>query len=184
MNALIKTTKAQMEQRIAAMEKEYSTLRAGRPTKALFSNITVQQHGAPMAITHVATVSIPEAHQVVIKPWDPSMIDGITKAILSSPLSLNPVSDGKLIRIQVPPLSEERRHEYAKIAKTVAENGKIAIRTIRREANEKLKTQLKEKEIAEDEEHRLLDEVQKITDDITHKIDELLVKKEKEIIDN
>lgn len=174
----------QMTQCMSAMEKEYGMIRAGRPSKALFANIMVDQNGAATAITHLATVSIPEARQVVIKPWDPTTLDGIVKAISSSELSLNPTSDGKIVRIHFPPLSEERRQEYAKLAKSIAEKNKITIRNIRRDANEHLKAQLKAKEISEDEEHRQLDEVQKSTDHFVHTIDELCKQKEHEIFES
>ena len=184
MSISISEIESEMKQRIAATEKEYGTIRAGRPTKTLFANITVQHYGAPVPITHVATISIPEARQVIIKPWDPNVIDDIMKAVLSSELSLNPESDGKLIRIHFPPLSEERRHEYVKLAKNIAEKSKIAIRNIRRDANEHLKKELKAKELSEDAERDLLDEVQNLTDRYIHKIDELSAQKEREIIDN
>lgn len=174
----------QMQQCIGAMEKEYGMIRAGRPSKALFDNIMVDQDGVATAITHLATISIPEARQVVIKPWDPTIIDGITKAISSSELSLNPASDGKIVRIHFPPLSEERRREYAKLAKNIAEKNRITIRNIRRDANDQFKAQLKAKEISEDEEHQKLDEVQELTDRFVHIIDDLCGKKEHEVFEN
>lgn len=180
----IPATEKQMQQCVKAMEREYGTIRAGRPTKALFAHIMVEQNGAPTAITHLATISIPEARQVVIKPWDPTTVEGIVKAIASSELSLNPVSDGKIIRIHFPPLSEERRHEYVRLAKGIAEKNKVTIRTIRRDANDVLKAQLKEKEIAEDAAHHQLSEIQKLTDRFVHAIDELCGQKEREITEN
>ena len=121
MSVSIAHIEQQMKQRLVAMEKEYNTIRAGRPTQALFATITISYNNISTPLTHVATISIPEARQVIIKPWDASIIDEIVKAILSSELSLNPISDGKLVRINFPPLSEERRREYAKIAKNIAE---------------------------------------------------------------
>jgi len=174
----------QMQQSLQAMEREYGTIRAGRPTQTLFANIMVSYHNTPTPLNQMATISIPDARQVIIKPWDMSSIEDIHKAILSSELSLNPTNDGKLIRITIPPLSEERRHEYVKIAKNIAEKSKISIRNIRRDANEALKHELKEKKITEDEERALLNEVQKLTDDIILKIEDRFSKKSKEILDN
>jgi ribosome recycling factor len=136
-----------------------------------------------MPLDQVASLSVPESRLITIKPWDPSIISEIEKAILKSELGLTPVNDGKIVRIPIPPLSEARRKDLAKLAKKMAEEGKIAVRNHRREANEMLKELKNEKEISEDDLYRTQDEVQKVTDEFIKKIDELTAEKEKEIIE-
>jgi len=136
-----------------------------------------------MPLDQVASLSVPESRLITVKPWDPSIIAQIEKSILKSELGLTPINDGKIIRIPVPPLSESRRKDLAKVAKKMAEEGKIGVRNHRREANEFLKELKNEKEISEDELHRAQEEVQKLTDDFIKKIDEVTAEKEKEILE-
>jgi ribosome recycling factor len=136
-----------------------------------------------MPLDQVASLAVPESRLITVKPWDPSIMSEIEKAILKSELGLTPVNDGKIIRIPIPPLSEARRKELAKLAKKMAEEGKIAVRNQRREANEWLKELKNDKEISEDDLFRAQDEVQKVTDEFIKKVDELTAEKEKEIIE-
>ncbi len=165
------------------MHDDFNTIRTGRASSALFDKIKIEYYGQPTPINQVATVSIPEARLVVIQPWDKSVLDDIEKAIQKSELSLNPNNDGKVIRINIPPLTEERRKEYVKMAKNMAEQARVAIRNIRRDANEDLKKQEKSSDITEDDLKRGMDEIQKMTDDFIKKIDDALEEKEKEIME-
>ena len=136
-----------------------------------------------MPLNQVATVATPDARLITIQPWDKSLINDIEKAILSANLGFNPANDGNIIRVPIPPLNEERRQEYVKICRKIAEDGKIAIRNIRRDANDHLKKLEQDHEISEDQSHTYLDEVQKITDKHTHTIDEIVKMKEDELME-
>ncbi|MFW6364193.1 MAG: ribosome recycling factor [Spirochaeta sp.] len=179
----IKDAEARMKKSIKALEDEFAAIRTGRASTALFDKITVDYYGSPTPLNQLATVSTPEARLVVIQPWDKSSLGDIEKAIQKSDLSLNPNNDGKVIRINIPPLTEERRKEIVRNAKQQAEQAKIAIRNIRRDANDELKQQEKDGEISEDEEKRLQDEVQKLTDSYTRQATQLLETKEQEILE-
>ncbi len=172
-----------MEKSLAALQDDFNTIRTGRASASLFDKIRVEYYGQKTPLNQVATISIPEARLVVIQPWDKSLLGEIEKAIQMSELSVNPNNDGKVIRINIPPLTEERRKEYVKVAKNMAEQSRVAIRNIRREANEDLKKQQKAGDISEDDEKRLADEVQKLTDTYVDKINVLLDTKEKEILE-
>ncbi|MFH0843899.1 MAG: ribosome recycling factor [Pseudomonadota bacterium] len=170
-----------MENGIEALKKEFMRLRTGRASSALLDGIKVNCYDTKMPIEQVASISVPESRLITIKPWDQSIIGEIEKGILKSELGLTPMSDGKIIRISIPPLTEERRKELAKLARKMAEETKIVIRNQRRDANELLKELKNEKEISEDEMYRAYDEVQKITDDFIKKIDDVTAEKVKEI---
>ena len=172
-----------MEKSIEGLKKEFSKIRTGRASTALLDGIKVSCYDTQMPIDQVATLSIPESRLITIKPWDLTILGEIEKAILRSELGLTPMNDGKIIRIPIPPLTEERRKELAKLAKKMAEEGKISIRNQRRDANDLLKELKNEKEISEDEMYRAHDEVQKITDEFIKKIDENTAEKEKEILE-
>ncbi|THB67024.1 MAG: ribosome recycling factor [Spirochaetaceae bacterium] len=176
-----KDTENRMKKSIKALEEEFAAIRTGRASTALFDKIMVDYYGAPTPLNQVATVSTPEARLVVIQPWDKNSLPEIEKAIQKSELSLNPSNDGKVIRINIPPLTDERRKELVKVAKQTAENAKVAVRNIRRDANDTLKQQQKAGEISEDDEKRLEDEVQKLTDASIKEISNMLEAKEKEI---
>jgi ribosome recycling factor len=158
-------------------------IRTGRASTSLLDGIRVDCYDAQMPLDQVASISIPESRLITIKPWDQSIIGGIEKSILKSELGLTPMNDGKIIRIPIPPLTEERRKELAKLARKMAEDGKVSVRNHRREANELLKELKQEKEISEDEMYKGQDEVQKATDEFIKKIDEVTAEKEKEIME-
>ena len=168
---------------LAAYGKEFSRVRTGRASPSILDGIRVDYYNVPTPLNQVATVSVPDARLIIIQPWEKSVVQAIEKAIAAADLGLNPVSDGNVIRLPIPPLNEERRKDLAKQVKKMAEEAKVSIRNVRRDFNEQLKKVEKKKEITEDELHRGLDKVQKITDDTITKVDEILAKKEKEIME-
>ena len=172
-----------MNNSIEALKKEFVRLRTGRATPALLDGIKVNCYESQMPIDQVASISVPESRLITIKPWDQSVIKEIEKSILKSELGLTPMNDGKIIRISIPPLTEERRKELAKMAKKMAEEGKIAVRNHRREANDIFKEMKNEKEMSEDEMFKAQEEVQNITDDFIARIDSVTAEKEKEILE-
>ena len=183
MDAVLKDTRDRMQKSIQALEEELNTIRTGRASAALFERVKVEYYGNPTPLKQVATISVPEARLVVIQPWDKGIINEIEKAIQKSELSVNPSNDGKVIRINIPPLTEERRKEYVKVAKNMAEQARVALRNIRRDANEELKKAQKAGDLSEDDEKRAADEVQKITDESVEKVNEAVEAKEKEILE-
>jgi ribosome recycling factor len=162
--------------------RELASVRTGRASAGLLEGIRVDYYGTPTAIQQMASVSVPDARTLMIQPWEPNQLKAVEKAILASDLGLTPTSDGKAIRLTIPTLTEERRKQLAKSVGKIAEESRIAIRNIRREANEKLKAMAKERKIAEDDERRGHDQIQKATDRFIVKVDELLKKKEQEIL--
>ena len=166
-----------------ALKKEFNRIRTGRASTVLLDGIKVDCYETQMPLEQVASISVPESRLITIQPWDQSIIGSIEKSILKSELGLTPMNDGKIIRIPIPPLTEERRKELAKMARRMSEDGKIAIRNHRREANEMFKELKNEKEISEDEFHKSHDDVQKITDGFVKNIDEITDQKEKEILE-
>ena len=168
---------------IDVLKKEFMRIRTGRASTSLLEGIKVNCYDTQMPLDQVASISIPESRLITIKPWDQSIIGDIEKSILKSELGLTPMNDGKIVRIPIPPLTEERRKELAKLARKMAEDGKISIRNHRREANELLKELKLEKEISEDDMYKGQDEVQKITDEYIKKIDKVTAEKENEIIE-
>lgn len=172
-----------MEISIEHLKTELSGVRTGRASLALFDSIQVNYYGTPTPLKQIATLSIPESRTVLIQPWDVSAIPETEKAILASGLGLTPSNDGKLIRIGIPPLTEERRKELVKLVKKIGEECKIAIRNIRRDTNDELKSLQKEGTLSEDAARKNQDEVQKMTDQTIAKVDEILKKKETEILE-
>ena len=166
-----------------ALQKEYKRIRTGRASTALLDGIKVECYDTQMPLEQVASISVPESRLITIQPWDQSISGSIEKSILKSELGLTPMNDGKIIRISIPPLTEERRKELAKMAKKMAEEGKIAVRNHRREANDIFKEMKNEKEMSEDEMFKAQDEVQKVTDDFIARIDSVTAEKEKEILE-
>lgn len=166
-----------------ALKRDFKKIRTGRASTALLDGIRVDCYETQMPIEQVASISVPESRLITIQPWDQSIIGEIEKSILKSELGLTPMNDGKIIRIPIPPLTEERRKELAKLARKMAEECKISIRNHRRDANEMFKELNKEKEISEDGFHKSQDEVQKITDEFIKKTDEITAEKEKEILE-
>lgn len=175
--------KTRMEKSLEALRKELNRVRTGRASLALLEGVRVNYYGVPTPLTQVASLSIPESRTITIQPWDSKLTSEIEKAIQKSDLGLTPISDGKVVRINIPPLSEERRKELVKVVKRMEEEGKVAMRNIRREANEQLKTAKKEKTISEDEQFKYQEEVQKIMDKSVAKAEEIVKAKEKEILE-
>ena len=178
-----KNAEEKMKKAVRALEDEFKTIRTGRASAALFDNIRVDYYEQKVPLNQVATVSVPEARLVIIQPWDRSILSEIEKAIQKSELSVNPNNDGKVIRISIPPLTEERRRELVKLAKSIAEKSRITIRNIRRDVNDELKKMQKDSEIGEDESKRGMDEIQKLTDGYIEQINSILEGKEKEIME-
>lgn len=182
MHPIIKDAKHRMGISIEAFKSEINKVRTGKATTALLDGIKVDYYGNITPLNQVGNVSVLDAHTLAITPWDKNMVQVIEKAILTSDLGLNPASDGTNIRIPIPPLNEERRRDLVKLVKKFGEDSKVAIRNVRRDANDQLKKEEKAKNISEDDLKRFEDEVQKITDDHTNKIDEMIEHKEKEIM--
>jgi ribosome recycling factor len=175
--------KDEMEKTISSLEKSFSRVRTGRASVSLLDGIKVDYYGTPTPIAQVATLSVPESRLIVIAPWDATAIGAIEKAIQKSDLGLMPSTDGKVIRLAIPQLTEERRKELVKVVKKMAEEGKVKLRNERRDANEALKDLKKNNKMSEDELHDAQDEVQKLTDRYIEKTDKTLTAKEKEIME-
>jgi ribosome recycling factor len=171
-----------MGKTVEALKKDLASVRTGRATPTLVDNIKVEYYGTPTPLKQMATISAPEARLLVIQPWDATTIGEIKKAILKSELGLNPASDGHIIRLAIPPLSEERRRELVKAVHKKAEEGRIALRNIRRDAMEMLRDLEKEKEISQDEQKRAQEQLQEITDSFIEKAGELAQAKEAELL--
>ena len=172
-----------MQKTLDTLKKDLSRIRTGRASPALLDGITVDYYGSPMPINQVANISIPDARLIVVQPWEKSMLTPIEKAVQASGLGLNPQNDGNQLRLPLPPLSEERRVDLFKNCKREGEECKVAIRNVRRDANEKLKKAEKDKELTQDESKKATDEVQKLTDKYIKMVDDVLVAKEKEIME-
>jgi ribosome recycling factor len=180
---IINTAKEKMDKAVQAFTRELATIRAGRANPSLLEKVTVDYYGMPTPIIQLASISVPEARLLVIQPYDKSVIKDIEKAILSSDLGLTPSNDGSVIRITIPPLTEERRRELVKLVKKYSEDAKVAVRNIRRDANDELKKLEKNGEITEDELRGYTDDIQKLTDDHIAKIDTITKEKEKEVME-
>ena len=175
--------KQKMNGALEILQKEFMRVRTGRASISLLDGIKVECYGTIMPLDQTATVAAPESRVLSIQPWDQSIIGEIEKAIRKSELGFNPTNDGKIIRISIPALTEERRKELAKLAKKMSEDSKITIRNHRRDANEALKEIKNDKQISEDDMHKALDQVQKLTDEYIKKVDEITASKEKEIME-
>ncbi|MDQ0214270.1 ribosome recycling factor [Oikeobacillus pervagus] len=180
---VLAAAKDKMNKAIQAFSRELASIRAGRANASLLDRISVEYYGAPTPINQLAAISVPEARLLVIQPYDKTVVGDVEKAILKSDLGLTPNSDGTVIRLSIPPLTEERRKELAKLVKKEAESAKIAVRNIRRDANDDLKKLEKSGDITEDALHGLVEDVQKLTDEFIDKVDELAKEKEKEIME-
>ncbi|MBO4301362.1 MAG: ribosome recycling factor [Desulfovibrio sp.] len=172
-----------MEKALAAQDRDFTKLRTGRATTALVDGIKADYYGTPTPIGQMASVAVPDSRTVTIQPWDKGGIAAVEKAILKSDLGLTPVNDGKIIRISVPPLTEERRKELVKVARKYTEDAKVAVRNVRRDANDALKKLEKDKVISEDEQKKAIDDVQKLTDRFVAETDKKCSTKEKEIME-
>jgi len=179
---LLKETKPQMEAVIEDLKRKLTIIRTGRATVGLLDGVLVDYYGVPTPLSQMASVAVPEPQMLTVQPWDATQIGTIEKAINQANLGMNPSNDGKLIRLSIPPLNEERRKQLSKQAHEIAEEHKVAVRSVRHSANAALKTMLKDKGISEDDERYGLDEVQKLTNLHTGKIDELAKNKEQEIM--
>lgn len=175
--------KTRMEKVLADLAHSMTTVRTGRANASMLDNVRVDYYGTLTPVNQVGNISVPEAGLITIAPWDASVINAIEKAIRTAELGLNPANDGKLIRIPIPPLNEERRKELAKKLHGMAEDHRVALRNVRRDANDQAKKLLKDKAISEDDEKRTLEEIQKMTDSFIKKLDEAAKAKEKDIMD-
>jgi ribosome recycling factor len=180
---VITSSEDRMKKTVANLKEGFASLRTGRASAALFDKIRVDCYGEKTPLNQVANISIPEARLIVIQPWDKNLIGEIEKAVRASELSLNPSNDGKVIRINIPPLTEERRKELVKLAKNQAEQSRVAVRNIRRDGNEELKKLLKDAAVTEDDESKSSAELQKLTDSYVARINQVLEEKEKEIME-
>src|SRR5687768_1623020 len=181
-NDVIRDVQHRMHGAIEALHREFKTLRTGRANASMLDSITVDYYGTPTPVAQVASLKVPEASLIVAEPWDKTMVGAIEKAIRNSDLGLNPSNDGKVVRIPIPQLTEERRKELVKRAHHIAEEARTAVRQVRRDGNEKLKKMLKGHEISEDDEKRGLDEIQKLTDKHIDEVANVLKHKEHDIM--
>jgi ribosome recycling factor len=179
---VIKETRPRMEAAVEDLRKKLGTIRTGRAAVSLLDSVVVEYYGTPTPLNQMASVHAPEPNLLTVQPWDQTQLGAVEKAIRAADLGLNPSNDGKLVRVPVPPLTEERRRQLAKQVHEVAEEHRTAIRNVRRDANERLKRLLKEKQISEDAERDALEEVQKLTNTYIGKVDELAKSKEQEIL--
>jgi len=184
MQNVLKDLDARMKAALEAMGREFATVRTGRASANLLDAVRVDYYGNPTPVNQMASVSVPDARTIMIQPWEATQLKAIEKAIQIADLGVNPQNDGKVIRLVMPTLTEERRKQLAKSVGKIAEEGRVAIRNVRREANDKLKAMAKDKKtpITEDDERRGHDQIQKTTDQYITKVDELLKKKEQEIL--
>ena len=178
----IREARERMEKAVEAMQREFSSVRTGKASPALLDTVRVEAYGSKMPLNQVATVSTPEPTLLVVQPYDKSIIGEIERGILTADLGLNPANDGNVIRVPIPPLNEERRQEYVRLLHKMAEEGRISVRHARREANDEIREKIKEHELSEDEGHRQLEEVQTLTDQYIERIEEMLQRKEKEVL--
>ena len=176
-------TRERMAKSVSALQTDLKRIRTGRASSSLLDGIKVDYYGTPTPLSQMATIAVPESRLLTIQPWDVSVIKDIEKAILKSDLGLTPSNDGKLIRIAIPPLSEQRRKELAKIVHKTSEEYKVAIRNIRRDSNELIKGFKKEGDISEDDAFKAQDQIQKITDEFIQQVDDIFKSKEKEILE-
>jgi ribosome recycling factor len=182
MQALVKDIETRMNAALDTLSREFASVRTGRASTGLLDPIRVDYYGTPTPISQMASVAVPDARTITIQPWEPGQLQAVEKAIMKSDLGLTPLNDGKLIRLTMPTLTEERRKQLARTVGKMAEESRVAIRNVRREANDRLKTMARDTKISEDEERRGHEQIQKMTDRFIGKVDELLKKKEEEIL--
>jgi ribosome recycling factor len=178
----MKEVETKMTGALEALGRELTTVRTGRASAGLLDGIRVDYYGTPTPVNQMASISVPDARTIVIQPWEAGQLKAIEKAIITSDLGLTPVNDGKIVRLAMPSPTEERRKQLAKTVHKIAEESRVAVRNLRREANDRLKALAKDKKVSEDEERRSHDQIQKTTDRFIAKVDELLKKKEQEIL--
>ena len=182
-NDIKKDAGKRMQKSVEALKQEMSRMRTGRAHPSLLDHLQVDYYGNPTPIKQVANVAVEDARTLSITPWEKQLVPAIEKAIMTAELGLNPVTAGSVIRVPMPPLTEERRREFVKLTKQEGENAKVAVRNIRRDANSDVKQLLKEKEISEDDERRAEDEIQKLTDKYIEDIDSVIAQKEKDLME-
>lgn len=182
MEAILTETKAKMEKGLQALKQELSIIRTGQASLAILDDVRVEYYGSLVPLNQVATLKIPEPKMITIQPWETKIIPDIEKAVMKAGLGLTPSNDGKLVRLPIPSLNEERRKDLVKLVKKQAEENRVAIRMIRREANEHLKKQQEAREISEDDNKKLQTQIQKLTDDCMTSIDHIVAAKEKDIL--
>ncbi|OXS28622.1 MAG: ribosome recycling factor [Desulfovibrio sp. MES5] len=182
-DSILLDAEERMEKALAALDREFAKLRTGRATTALVDGIKADYYGTPTPISQMASVAVPDSRTLTIQPWDKGGIALIEKAILKSDLGLTPVNDGKVVRIVMPPLTEERRKDLGKVARKYSEDAKVAVRNVRRDANDSLKKLEKDKTITEDDQKRATEDVQKLTDKYVADVDKKCAAKEKEIME-
>ena len=180
---LISDAQRRMDSSVEHTQQEFNTIRTGRASAALLDRIQVEYYGQPTPLKQLATINVPEPRLLTVQPFDPSSLKSVEKAILESDLGLQPSNDGKIIRLPIPQLTEERRKELVKLVRHIAEEGRVAVRNVRRDAIHHLKELVDAGDVGADEEHRAEDRVQKLTDEHVSKIDELLKRKEAEILE-
>ena len=180
--SVMKEVETKMTGALEALGRELATVRTGRASAGLLDGIRVDYYGTPTPVNQMASISVPDARTIVIQPWEAGQLKAIEKAIITSDLGLTPVNDGKIVRLAMPSPTEERRKQLAKSVHKIAEESRVAVRNLRREANDRLKAMAKDKKVSEDEERRSHDQIQKTTDRFIAKVDELLKKKEQEIL--
>jgi ribosome recycling factor len=180
---LEKEIKTKMDKAIEATKHDFSRVRTGRASLTLLEGIKVTYYGSVVPLNQVAALNVPDSRLITIQPWDAKLIEEIEKALLKSDLGLTPADDGKIIRLPIPALTEERRKELVKVIRKMGEKTKVSLRTIRREVNDKLKTMKNDKQISEDDHFSCQEEVQKITDEYIKKADDILAEKEKELME-
>lgn len=178
----VKQAKSRMEEAVAAMRREFATVRTGKATPALLDTVRVDAYGTKLPINQVATVTTPEPALIVVQPFDRSIIGDVERGIRMADLGLNPTNDGNVIRVPIPPLTEERRKEYVRMLHKMAEEGRVSVRHARQTARDEIKHRIKDHELGEDDGRKEMDEVQKMTDQYIAKIDELLKHKEHEVM--
>ena len=178
----VKQAKSRMEEALTAMRREFATVRTGKATPALLDTVRVDAYGTKMPLNQVATVTTPESAMIVVQPFDRSIMGEVERGIRTADLGLNPTNDGNVIRVPIPPLTEERRREYVRMLHKMAEEGRVSVRHARQTARDEIKHKMKDHELGEDEGHKQMDDVQKMTDQYIAKIDELLKHKEHEVM--
>ena len=179
----VNEARTQMEKAVEAMRREFTSVRTGKATPALLDTVRVDAYGSKMPINQVGTVSAPEPRLLLVQPWDKGLLKAIETGIANADLGLNPSNDGNIIRVPIPQLTEERRKDMVKLLHKLAEEGRVAIRHARQEANKELKKKQADHEISEDDSHRQMEQVQKLTDEYIAKIDQLLKSKEQEVME-
>ncbi|VVM04504.1 ribosome recycling factor [Methylacidimicrobium tartarophylax] len=175
-------TEERMEKAIEHLREEFASVRSGKASPELVANISVEAYGSPMRLRELAAITVPDAHLLLVQPWDPTVVDAVRKALEEAKIGINPIVDGKLIRLPVPPLSEERRHELIRVVRKIAEEGRVALRGVRRHGLEEAKAFQKESDVSEDDLTRAEKEVQKLTDRFSGEVDRLLQVKEGELL--